>query len=48
MDMSMSVYRVGKIHIGCNIKNTDLLDFYVKNVVYLLFKLTFNKTIRNW
>ena len=27
MDMSVSVYRVGKKHIGCNIKNTEIYRF---------------------
>ena len=27
MDMSVSVYRVGKKHIGCDIKNTEICRF---------------------
>ena len=33
MDMSVSVYRVGKKHIGCNIKMRKFADFYIEDVV---------------
>ena len=34
MDMSVSVYRVGKKHTGCNIKNIrKFVDFYIEDVV---------------
>ena len=32
MDMSISVYRVCKHYIGCNIKNTGFFGFSEKNI----------------
>ena len=46
MNMSMSVYRVDKIHIGCNIKNTFFfLDFYIKTFSSRLFASLSTKSL---
>ena len=37
MDMSVSVYRVGKKYIGCNIKNTEIYRFLYLRRSFLTF-----------
>ena len=43
MDMSVSVYRVGKKNIGCNIKNTEICRFLYWKRSFLTFLVHFQQ-----